>query len=78
MLLSKSSKTNKISRFMNIHVQIFVPLRKNSKRRGAIFITEPKNHGIEIHCYISNPDGYSIELGKQQVAYKISRSGKDG
>jgi len=32
--------------------------------RGAEFITEPKDHDIEIRCYIRDPDGYLIEVGQ--------------
>jgi len=28
------------------------------------FITEPKDHGIEIRCYMRDPDGYIIEVGQ--------------
>ncbi|MEH0934199.1 VOC family protein [Micromonospora psammae] len=28
------------------------------------FLTEPKDHGVEIRCYLRDPDGYLIELGQ--------------
>jgi lactoylglutathione lyase len=34
------------------------------KSRGAHFLTEPKDHGDEIRCYIRDPDGYLIEVGQ--------------
>jgi hypothetical protein len=37
---------------------------KEWKSRGAEFITEPKDHDIEIRCYIRDPDGYLIEVGQ--------------
>ena len=37
---------------------------KEWQSRGAEFITEPKDHGIEIRCYIRDPDGYLIEVGQ--------------
>ena len=33
-------------------------------KQGAEFLTEPKNHALEIHCYIRDPDGYIIEVGQ--------------
>ncbi|WP_242624174.1 VOC family protein [Micromonospora kangleipakensis] len=32
--------------------------------RGGEFLTEPKDHGVEIRCYLRDPDGYLIELGQ--------------
>jgi catechol 2,3-dioxygenase-like lactoylglutathione lyase family enzyme len=32
--------------------------------RGAEFITEPKDHGVEIRAYIRDPDGHLIEVGQ--------------
>src|SRR5215469_3868443 len=37
---------------------------KEWQSRGANFITEPKDHGIEIRCYIRDPDGYIIEVSR--------------
>jgi lactoylglutathione lyase len=33
-------------------------------KRGARFITEPKNPGLEIRCCMRDPDGYIIEVGQ--------------
>jgi lactoylglutathione lyase len=37
---------------------------KEWQSRGTEFITEPKDHGIEIRCYIRDHDGYLIEVGQ--------------
>jgi hypothetical protein len=34
------------------------------KERGADFVTEPKDHGMEIRCYTRDPDGHLIEVGQ--------------
>ncbi|WP_320066788.1 VOC family protein [Micromonospora sp. RTGN7] len=34
------------------------------RSRGGRFLTEPKDHGVEIRCYLRDPDGYLIELGQ--------------
>ena len=37
---------------------------KEWRSRGAEFLTEPKDHGVEIRCYMRDPDGYLIEGGQ--------------
>jgi hypothetical protein len=32
------------------------------QRRGAEFITEPKDNGVVIRCYMRDPDGYIIDV----------------
>jgi len=32
--------------------------------RGGEFLTEPKDHGPEIRCYLRDPDGHLIEVGQ--------------
>ncbi len=34
------------------------------RAKGAEFMTEPKDHGVEIRCYMRDPDGYIIEVGQ--------------
>ena len=42
--------------------------RRNSSSewrvRGAEFLTDPKDHGREIRCYVRDPDGHLIEVGQ--------------
>ena len=52
------------SNFMIIRVADIWSSYKEWKSRGAEFITEPKDHDIEIRCYIRDPDGYLIEVGQ--------------
>jgi lactoylglutathione lyase len=52
------------SNFMIIRVADIWSSYKEWQSRGAEFITEPKDHGIEIRCYIRDPDGYLIEIGQ--------------
>jgi lactoylglutathione lyase len=49
---------------LNIRVADIAASYRDWKARGADFITEPKNHGAEIRCYIRDPDGYLIEVGQ--------------
>jgi lactoylglutathione lyase len=34
------------------------------RAKGAQFLTEPKDHGTEIRCYLRDPDGYLIEAAQ--------------
>ena len=45
--------------------------------RGAEFITEPKDHGVEIRCYMRDPDGYIIEVGQTTGGLKDIKMDKD-
>jgi lactoylglutathione lyase len=49
---------------MNFRVADVHECYKLWKSRGAHFLTEPKDHGDEIRCYIRDPDGYLIEVGQ--------------
>jgi predicted enzyme related to lactoylglutathione lyase len=55
---------NEVSSFMNIRVSDIRTSYQDWQKRGAGFLTEPKNHGFEIRCYMRDPDGYIIEVGQ--------------
>ena len=55
---------NEASNFMIIRVADIWSSYNEWRSRGAEFITEPKDHGIEIRCYMRDPDGYIIEVGQ--------------
>jgi len=44
--------------------QTFGPITRNGKKKGAEFLTEPKEHELETRCYMRDPDGYPIEVGQ--------------
>jgi len=52
------------SSFMNIRVADVWACYEDWRRKGAEFLTEPKDHGFEIRCYMRDPDGYLIEVGQ--------------
>jgi lactoylglutathione lyase len=56
--------SNTLSCAMNVRVTDIRSLYGEWKSRGADFITEPKDHGTEIRCYLRDPDGYLIEVGQ--------------
>lgn len=58
---------NVVSSFMNIRVADIRAVYEEWKKRGAVFLTEPKVHPNEIRCYMQDPDGYIIEVGQSTV-----------
>ncbi|WBB69331.1 VOC family protein [Micromonospora sp. WMMD812] len=56
--------SNTLSCAMNVRVRDIRKLYSEWKARGAEFLTEPKDHGTEIRCYVRDPDGYLIEVGQ--------------
>jgi catechol 2,3-dioxygenase-like lactoylglutathione lyase family enzyme len=55
---------NLASSFLNIRVADIEAVYADWKARGAEFLTEPKDHGREIRCYLRDPDGHLIEVGQ--------------
>jgi hypothetical protein len=55
---------NEFSSFMNIRVTDIQASYEEWRKKGAEFLTEPKNHALEIRCYMRDPDGYIIEIGQ--------------
>src|SRR5262249_38079469 len=52
------------SAFMEVRVADIEKAYREWSARGAQFLTEPKNHGVEIRAYIRDPDGHLIEVGQ--------------
>ena len=57
---------DRISSFMNIRVADIRACYDLWRKRGAEFITEPKDKYGETRCYIRDPDGYIIEVGQSK------------
>lgn len=57
---------NEASSFMNIRVADIWSCYEEWRRKGAEFLTEPKDHTFEIRCYMRDPDGYIIEVGQSK------------
>lgn len=55
---------NLVSSFLNIRVADIGAIYADWSSRGAEFLTEPKDHGREIRCYVRDPDGHLIEVGQ--------------
>jgi len=55
---------NEASSFLNIRVADIRATYEEWRSKGAQFLTEPKDHGAEIRCYMRDPDNYLIEVGQ--------------
>ena len=64
--LSVPRNPDKVSSFMNIRVADIQACYEEWRKRGATFITEPKDKYGETRCYIRDPDGYIIEVGQSK------------
>ena len=62
--LATPSDPDLVSSFLNIRVADIEAVYSDWSSRGADFLTPPKQHEIEIRCYIRDPDGYIIEVGQ--------------
>jgi catechol 2,3-dioxygenase-like lactoylglutathione lyase family enzyme len=64
VMLRPPVNPNEVSSFLNIRVADIWASYQQWRSRGAEFLTEPKDHGREIRCYMRDPDGYLIEVGQ--------------
>ena len=70
--LRAPSDQNVASSFLNIRVADIEKIYGEWSSRGAEFLTEPKDHGREIRCYIPDPDGHLIEVGQSTGTLEVS------
>jgi predicted enzyme related to lactoylglutathione lyase len=64
--LGPPADPDRISSFMNIRVADIHACYETWRKRGAEFITEPKDKYGETRCCIRDPDGYIIEVGQSK------------
>jgi predicted enzyme related to lactoylglutathione lyase len=64
VILETPAEPNRASSFLNIRVADIQAVYEEWGSRGAQFLTEPKDHGAEIRCYMRDPDGHLIEVGQ--------------
>jgi catechol 2,3-dioxygenase-like lactoylglutathione lyase family enzyme len=55
---------NTTSSFLNIRVANIQEIYDDWSHKGAQFLTPPVDHGVELRCYLRDPDGHLIELGQ--------------
>jgi lactoylglutathione lyase len=64
VVLEPPADPNRTSAFLNLRVADVHEAYRQWSARGAEFLTEPKDHGREIRCYMRDPDGHLIEVGQ--------------
>jgi lactoylglutathione lyase len=62
--LTTPIELNKTSAFLNVRVADIHQAYAEWSSKGVPFLTEPKDHGVEIRAYIRDPDGHLIEVGQ--------------
>src|SRR5262252_3985380 len=62
--LEPPSDLEHASAFLNIRVADIRAMYAQWSARGAKFLTPPIDRGVEIRCYMRDPDGHLIEVGQ--------------
>jgi len=62
--LEPPSDPNRASSFLNLRVADIAAAYREWSARGAEFLTPPIDRGVEIRCYMRDPDGHLIEVGQ--------------
>ena len=62
--LEPPSDPDRVSSFLNIRVADIRAMYERWSARGAEFLTPPIDRGIEIRCYMRDPDRRLIEVGQ--------------
>jgi catechol 2,3-dioxygenase-like lactoylglutathione lyase family enzyme len=55
---------DRVSSFLNIRVADINAVYEQWRARGAEFLTPPTDRGVELRCYLRDPDGRLIEVGQ--------------
>ena len=56
---------DRVSSFLNIRVADIHAVYERWRARGAEFLTPPTDRGVELRCYMRDPDGHLIEVGQR-------------
>ena len=68
VVLEAPRDLNRASAFLNLRVADIQAAYQQWSARGAEFLTPPKDHGVEIRCFMRDPDGHLIEVGQLTAA----------
>jgi catechol 2,3-dioxygenase-like lactoylglutathione lyase family enzyme len=68
--LEPPSDLDRVSSFLNIRVADIYSVYEQWRARGAEFLTPPTDRGVELRCYMRDPDGHLIEVGQTTVVSK--------
>jgi catechol 2,3-dioxygenase-like lactoylglutathione lyase family enzyme len=62
--LQAPTEPDRVSSFLNIRVADIEAVYREWSGRGAEFLTPPIDRGVELRCYMRDPDGHLIEVGQ--------------
>ena len=62
--LEPPTDPDRVSSFLNIRVADIHTTYDQWRARGAEFLTSPTDRGVELRCYMRDPDGHLIEVGQ--------------
>jgi catechol 2,3-dioxygenase-like lactoylglutathione lyase family enzyme len=62
--LEPPSDPDRVNSFLNIRVADIHGVYDQWRSRGAEFLTPPTDRGVELRCYMRDPDGHLIEVGQ--------------
>jgi catechol 2,3-dioxygenase-like lactoylglutathione lyase family enzyme len=62
--LEPPSNPDRVSSFLNIRVADIAAMHEQWSARGAKFLTPPIDRGVELRCYMRDPDRRLIEVGQ--------------
>jgi catechol 2,3-dioxygenase-like lactoylglutathione lyase family enzyme len=62
--LEAPSDPDRVTSFLNIRVADIEAVFQEWTSRGARFLTPPIDRGVELRCYMRDPDGHLIEVGQ--------------
>ena len=62
--LQTPADPDRVSSFLNIRVADIEATIREWSARGAEFLTPPIDRGVELRCYMRDPDGHLIEVGQ--------------
>ncbi len=62
--MAAPADANTVSSALNIRVADIHTVHESWSRRGAQFLTPPTDRGVELRCYLRDPDGHLIEVGQ--------------
>jgi predicted enzyme related to lactoylglutathione lyase len=63
-MLEPPRERDRVSSFLNIRVADIQATYEEWTKRGAEFVTPPIDRGMEIRCFMRDPDGRLIEVGQ--------------
>jgi catechol 2,3-dioxygenase-like lactoylglutathione lyase family enzyme len=62
--LAPPEDPDRVSSFLNVRVADIHDIYEQWRARGAEFLTPPADRGVELRCYLRDPDGHLIEVGQ--------------